>query len=870
MRMDEMEALMTDFTAEANAHLTAMEAGLLQLESQPHDEATINTVFRAAHSIKGTAGFFQLDNIVLLAHAIENLFGEIRDSKLLVTAPLLDCLLAAVDRLKLLVGDVKHSQTLKVADCVENLKRFLAQPTLQTIVPKVESADARVKEADNQTKPLYAASAETGEDESIRVSVRLLDELLTTAGEMVLYRNQLLHIAQTFGSETPQLDAVSKGIDGLTTNLQKTVMQARMQPVGHVFNKLPRMVRDLSRKLGKEVDLTLQGMEVELDRSLIELLADPLVHLIRNALDHGFETPAERQANGKPAAGVLTVRAYNMSGWVVVDVCDDGAGMNPEAIKQCARRKSLASEAELAVMSEEALLNLVMLPGFSTTEKPNALSGRGVGLDVVRSNIEQLGGKAEIFSDYGRGTTVRLTLPITLEIMSAFIVEAAGQPFIIPQKSVSELLLIQAGQKSNASIEHIHTSIALRLRGRLFPLIRLRDILQPQKQENWFDEFTHSEDLLRVLVIKSGHSAYGLVVDVVNDIEEILSKPMSALLGDCDLYSGVTVLGDGSIAMILDTDKLQHLAGGITPIDEPGLRQERPSVTVDEDQYILLFNTFGGETLGLDLTMVARVEKVAASQLQKVGTKYYFAFQGRMIRVICPEFHLPLSRQKGKNKNETMYIILPKWADQKLGIAAASIVDTVQTNIVLEQNGPSGIGIFGSALINNRVVTLLNLHELFLAAAPEYYRLSPRKTPVSGDKESKTRQLRVLLAEDDPFFLKVIKSYLESDGYQVITAVNGEEALVQLHAAEVDLVVSDIEMPVMNGLDLVRAIRNDEQLRRLPVVAVTSLVGDAHKEKGLRAGFDFYEHKLDRTHLLNRLRGILQNPAKVSEQYDDR
>ena len=645
--MDEMEALMVEFAAEANAHLAEMEAGLLQLESQPQDEETINTIFRAAHSIKGTAGFFNLDNIVLLAHAIEDLFGEIRDAKQCLSEPMLDCLLDSVDRLKLLIADITHSQTIDVADCVEKLKQFSGQkrqPSVQSTwdlwnqLSETEQKPAQSRpEEDRPPAPKAAEpgekgkptgtvrimSPETGEDESIRVSVRLLDELLTTAGEMVLYRNQLLHIAQQLGRKTPQLDVVSKGIDGLTTNLQKTVMQARMQPVGHVFSKLPRMVRDISRKLGKEVDLTMQGMEVELDRSLIELLADPLTHLVRNSLDHGFETPAERQAKGKPAAGSLTVRAYNMSGWVVVDVCDDGAGMNLEEIKQCAREKGMASDAELAVMSEEAVLNLVMLPGFSTTRTPNSLSGRGVGMDVVRSNIEKLGGKVELFSNYGQGTTIRLTLPITLEIISAFIVEAAGQPFIIPQKSVSELLLIQPGQKGNASIESVHKGMALRLRGRLFPLIRLRDVLQPQTDENWFDDFMRDEDFLRVLVIKSGHSAYGLVVDVVNDIEEILAKPMSAMLGDCDLYSGVTVLGDGSIAMILDTDKLQHKAGcAVLTEAANGLRPESSSaVRSNEEQYILLFNTSVGETLGLDLTMVSRVEKVAASQLQKVGTK---------------------------------------------------------------------------------------------------------------------------------------------------------------------------------------------------------------------------------------------------------
>ena len=911
MRMDEMEELMQEFVAEAKAHLGEMETGLLQLESHPEDQTTINTVFRAAHSIKGTAGFFQLDNIVSLSHAIEALFGEIRDQKQPLTAPMMDCLLTALDRLKALIDDVKGTLQADVTECTDALRKFslpqaargmqnawalwnelseteaveqsrtaaaaqdaahsepaavqtaaaaavLSQP-VQNELPDTAPAPVSVGKS---AKP--SAPPDLSEDESIRVSVRLLNELLTMAGEMVLHRNQLLHIAQLFGRSVPQLDVVAKGIDELTTNLQKTVMQTRMQAVGHVFGKLPRLVRDLSRQLGKEVELSLQGSEVELDRSLIELLADPLVHLVRNAMDHGFESAERRKELGKPEVGTLSVHAYNQSGWVIIDIRDDGAGIDVSKIKRRALEKGLVAETELAAMNETALLNLVMLPGFSTVDKPNALSGRGVGMDVVRSNIEQLGGKVELFSEFGRGTLIRLTLPLTLAIISAFIVSVDGQPFIIPQKSVSELLLIEPGKKGSASVERVHKSVALRLRGGLLPLIRLKDILRKSKDEDWFDDFTSGEDMLRVLVVKAGQSAYGLAVDVVSDIEEVLAKPLSVLIGNCSLYSGVTVLGDGSIAMILDAENMQKQAGFDMPPQKAVLRTEQAAATCYEEQYMLLFSAAGGETLGIDLTMVARVEKIDASQLQKIGSKYYFTFQGRAIRVIWPEHYLPLHHAKAKL--ETLYIILPKLAKQSVGLVASALVDTVQTRIKLEPGGVDGPGIFGSALIQGRLVVLLNLHELFLQATPEYYRLpAPRTDAALGSTASKN-QLRVLLAEDDPFFRKVISSYLESDGYWVITAENGQAALERLRAEPFDLVVSDIEMPVMNGLELVRAIRSDEALKRLPVVALTSMAGDTHREKGLRAGFDFYEYKLDRIRLLGRLRSIMQERLKVEGQ----
>lgn len=911
MRMDEMEELMQEFVAEAKAHLGEMEAGLLQLESHPDDQTTINTVFRAAHSIKGTAGFFQLDNIVALSHAIEALFGEIRDQKQPLTAPMMDGLLAALDRLKALVDDIKGTLYTDVSDCTEALRKFVlpqtgrsvqnawtlwnelgereedgtpepvvqSEPPLETTVGETVSVVPAIKPAEEKQEAVasklaapagagknikVSGATDLGEDESIRVSVRLLNELLTMAGEMVLHRNQLLHIAQSFGQQVPQLDVVAKGIDELTTNLQKTVMQTRMQAVGHVFSKLPRLVRDLSRQLGKEVDLSLQGSEVELDRSLIEMLADPLVHLVRNAMDHGFETAERRRELGKPAAGTLTVHAYNQSGWVIIDIRDDGAGLDAAKIKRRALEKGLVGEAELAAMNETALLNLVMLPGFSTVDKPNALSGRGVGMDVVRSNIEQLGGKVELFSETGRGTLIRLTLPLTLAIISAFIVRVDGQPFIIPQKSISELLLIEPGKKGSASVERVHKSVALRLRGGLLPLIRLKDILQKSKDETWFDDFSNGDEMLRVLVVKAGQSAYGLAVDVVSDIEEVLAKPLSVMIGNCSLYSGVTVLGDGSIAMILDAENLRRQAGFDIPPQKAVLRTEQAAATCYEEQYMLLFSASGGETLGVDLTMVARVEKIDAAQLQKIGSKYYFTFQGRAIRVIWPEHYLPL--RHAKNKRDTLYIILPKLAKQQVGLVASALVDTVQTTIKLEPGGVDGPGIFGSALIQGQLVVLLNLHELFLQATPEYYRLSPRNVETAATGAVQPGQLRVLLAEDDPFFRKVINSYLESDGYLVTTVVDGQEALARLHADTFDLVVSDIEMPVMDGLELVRAIRADEALKQLPVVALTSMAGDVHREKGLRAGFDFYEYKLDRIRLLGRLRSIMQERLKVEGQ----
>lgn len=891
MELETDNELLKEFVLEAEAHLGEMEAGLLRLEDGEEDEDTVNEIFRAAHSIKGTAGFFGLNKIVELAHSIENLFGELREHRLKGSTEMMDALLAATDLLKKLIHmSPTDSEKYDIADQAAAIKGFLAVPqkpqtdpseafsawelwnqltsndapagaersaspepaveSLQQPVPREEPRPVSAGKAADAPRKVIA-------EDSIRVSVGLLNDLLNLAGEMVLRRNQLLRISQESGGQIPQLEVVAKGIDELTTNLQKKVMKTRMQPIANVFNKFPRIVRDLSRKVGKEVDLTMQGLNVELDRSLIEALVDPMTHLVRNALDHGIEPPEIRAGKHKPSAGSLVLHAYHESGRVLVDVCDDGAGIDLEKVRAKAVQKGLISENESKAMDEADIVNLIMAPGFSTAEQITDISGRGVGMDVVKTNIEKLGGKIEILSNPGIGTTFRLVLPLTLAIISAFIVIVKGRSLVIPQANVRELLLIQPGETRGKSIEILRNRPVLRLRGKLLPLVRLADILEgktPPEAESATEAFADTEQLLRVLVIKSGRRAYGLIVDSVYDTEEILVKPLSTVLGNCGLYSGMTVLGDGSISMILDTERLRRQAGISFNQDTSlvsGGAAAKP--VAEEKQYVLLFRCSGGEVLGLDLAMVARVVETEMSRLQKIGSKYYLYYQGQTIRVIQPEYYLPISRKK--NHPAKVYIILPKLVKHTVGILAEKIQDALYTKVSLDKDGVCGTGILGSARINDTVVTLLNIHELFAKAAPEYDHSSlPRE---NGGTAAAEKSKTILLVEDTPFFLKVVKSYLESDGYEVLSAENGRQALEKLRQAAVDVVISDIEMPLMDGFALVRAIRADEKLRQLPVIALTSLTGEVNREKGLRAGFDIYEYKFDRVRLLESIHQVL-------------
>ena len=902
--------LLNEFVLEAKAHIADMEAGLLRMEEGEEDDDTINRIFRAAHSIKGTASFFELDKIVQLAHIIENLFGELREHRLKVSSDMIDTLLAATDMLGELVDSPASNEAYEIKDNLAAIKHFLEakenqspgpakpsdaqaawnlwdeltnedEPGLPSAPVSAATAPSQVENSSVQTvagntetavpaisrKHRDSQAPEIIMDDSIRVNVGLLNDLLNLAGEMVLWRNQLLRITQDADRPAPQLEVVAKGIDELTTNLQKKIMKTRMQPIANVFNKFPRIVRDLSRKMDKEIDLVMRGMDVELDRSLIEALVDPMTHLVRNALDHGIERPDIRQMCNKPLTGSLVLHAYHEGGRVIIDICDDGAGIDPERVKAKALQKGLVGEKELAVMREADIVNLIMCPGFSTAERVTEFSGRGVGMDVVKTNIEKLGGKVEICSDLGVGTTFRLIVPLTLAIISALIVVADGQSFAIPQANIREFLLIHPGEASENQVRMVRGRPVLLLRGSLLPLIELSellntDVLLRPKQD--VDRLVDPEQILRILIIKAGNTPYGLIVDSIYDTEEILVKTLPKTIRNCGLYSGVTVLGDGSIAMILDTEGMRLQAGFPAEEDAFQLVDVPAKKSFDEEkQYILLFQCSGGEMLGVDLAMVSRVEEIEPSMLKKIGSKYYFVFQGQTTRVIRPENYLPISKKK--NKLSKLYVILPKMMKHPIGIIAEQIHDAIYTTLSLDQHGVCGTGIVGSALIDDNVVTLLNIYELFAQAAPEYYSQAAGRKRIDGkdypEGVAENRSLTILLVEDTPFFLKVVKSYLESVGYEVITAENGREALEKLNQVMVDVVVSDIEMPIMTGIELVRAIRASDRLRHLPVVALTSLTGDVNKEKGLRAGFDVYEYKLDRTSLLDSLRDVLRQRA---------
>lgn len=757
-----------------------------------------------------------------------------------------------------------------------------------------------------------------GTGDVLRVKVELLDQLMNLAGELVLARNQILQsldnkladtasgaalqanlrglldesqrklgagwreqrrtgllteataaaiaeqVAREFTelgrrlgrvlpdrlSDLPGMNATMVNLDAVTTNLQENIMRTRLQSLDAVFGKLPRQVRQLAKQVGKDVELDVTGNEVELDKSIIESLSDPLTHLIRNSLDHGLEDPAGRKAAGKPAAGRLQVRAFHEGGQVNIEIEDDGRGINPDIIRSKAVEKGVVTEAEARLLDDRQAQALIFAAGFSTAEQVSDISGRGVGMDVVRTNIEELGGSIELDSQWGRGTRLRLKLPLTLAIIPSLLVMTAGRRFAIPQVSLDELVRLKNTGQGHG-IEEVRGAEVLRLRGRLLPLLRLSAVLgmPPEEAGETPRRATH------VLVLKAGNNRFGLVVDEVLDSEEIVVKQLPAALKESRCYAGATIMGDGRVAMILDAVGLADFAGlRFTETVEGEHHEELNQAYIErtEGQTLLLFNNAeGGENFALNLALISRIEKIESSAIERVGGQEFLKYQDGSLRLIRLQDHLPVAGP-ARDPHE-LYVIIPKLVKHPMGIIAHDCHDVITTRVEVDRDNLKGTGVLGSAVIDGRMTVFLDIFGLFEAADPETYRQEAfRARSVAG--------ARVLLAEDTSFFRAVEKKYLESLGAEVVAVKDGREAwdLLRSGGQRFDLVVTDVEMPLMDGLELTRQIRASSAWAGIPVVALTSLGSAVNRSEGEAAGVTAYETKLDKERLAATLQKVME------------
>ena len=753
---------------------------------------------------------------------------------------------------------------------------------------KVSSASAPPSQNVCGAPKSMTASSET----SLRVHVSLLDSLMTLAGELVLSRNQLL---QSLASDDRRLSEMSgQRIDLITSELQEAIMLTRMQPIGVVFNKFPRVVRDLSQKLGKEVELVIEGKTVELDKTIIEAINDPLTHLVRNSVDHGIEAPAERRKIGKQRVGRVLLKAFHAAGQVNIQISDDGRGLNGDKLAAAAVKKGLLTEEQSRTMSEKEKVSLIFLPGFSTAENISDVSGRGVGMDVVKTNLEKLGGQTEIDSEPGKGTSIGIKLPLTLAIIPSQIVVTEGERYAIPQVSLVELLRIPA-DKVKERIEKVGDAEVVRLRGNLLPLVRLADVIglertffdpdnheerpdrrqdiadrrskeSPLTPENFQDPDQsekdepeaevrtggdrryHARSALNIAVVSTGAMKYGVIVDRLYDAEEIVVKPLGRHLKNCKGYAGATIMGDGRVSLILDVGNLAHMAGltsveGASRAKDVAQEAREKNMAGNEKQSLLTFRGDVTEQFAVPLNLVERIEKIEKKQIETVGGTQVMQYRGSSLPLFTVD---QVAQVKTLVDTANLLVIVFTIAGREVGLMATGPVDAIDVALSIDGMTLKQTGIMGSAIIDGHTTLLVDMYELVRHLNPEWFEMQETVTTSEGETPT------ILYAEDSNFFRSQVKGFMEDAGYRVLEAEDGLEAwdLLQEHANEISMVVTDVEMPNLDGLGLSRKIKTDERFSSMSVIALTTLAGEDDIARGREAGIDDYQIKLDREKLI--------------------
>jgi two-component system, chemotaxis family, sensor kinase CheA len=758
-----LDELTREFLIESQEGLDRMERCLTELEERPEDAGLIGDIFRSVHTIKGTTGFLGFKRLEKLAHSGENLLGLLREGKLTADEPITTGLLQLMDGLRsilkavevegtegdgedtVLIGrleelqapgksQVKHArvragahqaggaagglqephqataaqaQEQKAASAREMLTPSpelvvaqMTEPARESAAPAVKLAHEKVPEtvlgeADAEGVKPRTQAAGTAAESTLRVDVTLLNRMMNLVGELVLTRNQVLQAT----ASDPNLTLLSRRLDMVTADLRESVMKARMQPVSNIFSKMPRIVRDLSQLLGRRVRLQMEGQETELDKSLLEAIKDPLTHAVRNSLDHGIEPPDVRQAAGKDPEGTLRLRAVQEGSHVVIEVSDDGAGIGVEKVRAKAVERGLITAERAAQLVERELLQLVFLPGFSTAAAVTNVSGRGVGMDVVKTNVEKIGGKVEIESRPGKGTTLRMRIPLTMAIIPALIVRSVGQSFALPQGALSELVHVPPEQ-AEKSIEWMEGAPLYRLRGKLLPLVFLDKLLMP--------EGTHKSSTERdnyIAVLNADGRQYGLVVDGLADPEEIVVKPLSAVLKNIGLYSGATVLGNADLALILDPGAIA-LRAGVTMSGEEktgrGAEAEMEAEAAKNLEYLLV--EVADRQAAVPLADVLRIEQLKVSRIEYIGYRAVLNFEGQLLPV---EDSGGVLAAVAGNPEAQIIVVVCREGGRQVGIAVSQVLDVAAGGDLFEAgtNGRAG----GVTLLKNRVTGVVDL-----------------------------------------------------------------------------------------------------------------------------------------------------------------
>lgn len=890
-----MDDLLQEFLTETSESLDVVDLELVRFEQEPNNAKILDNIFRLVHTIKGTCGFLGLPRLEALAHAGETLMGKYRDGKP-VTEDGVSYILQSIDRLKEILIGLENADGVEPEgsddDLIDALNNISMGPDADVPAAAKEAAPAAKAEgkaADNGKKedapivvqelerelrpgevsldelerafleteveieapvevvkavePAKAEKVETKADgkgavstQSLRVNVDTLENLMTMVSELVLTRNQLLEIARRH--EESEFKVPLQRLSNVTGELQEGVMKTRMQPIGNAWQKLPRIVRDLANDLGKELDLHMIGADTELDRQVLDMIKDPLTHMVRNSADHGLEAPDERRKAGKPEKGQIRLAAYHEGGHIIIEIADDGRGLNIERIRQKVISNGLASEAEAAAMTESQIQKYIFHAGLSTAEKVTSVSGRGVGMDVVRNNIEVIGGSIDVKSITGKGSTFTIKIPLTLAIVSALIVESAGERYAIPQLSVVEL--VQAETNSEHKIEHIKETPVLRLRNKLLPLVNLSRLLGINSHK----DTEVSEDHGFIVVMQVGSHSFGVVVDSVFHTEEIVVKPMSTALRNINMFSGNTILGDGSVIMIIDPNGVasrvgEGVADEIAAIDEA---HQAASSNDDPTTSLLIFHAGSHVPKAVPLSLVTRLEEVNVNMIESSNGRELVQYRGTLMPLVYVNGNV-----KRKQEGAQPMLVFSD-AGRSMGLVVDEIVDIVEDRLHIEVESEQP-GLLGSAVIKGKATEIIDIGHYLPMAFDDWF--------TRGDVKDDKKVRKLLFVDSSEFFRNMLTPIMQAAGYRVTTASSLDHAKELLNRNNLyDVVVADVEMRGGNGFDLARLIHSKPTYGCPALLAISSVCTPSLVEKCRDVRFDDFVAKFDRPGLISALKEL--------------
>ncbi len=880
--------------------LDRVALNLLNIKDNSLSQDKLNELYRDLHSIKGSSYLFGLHPMGQVAHIMESTLDALRGERLTLNERLLWVLERGTDLLRRMLGSCKKNETatLSPADVADSLSvstkiaeitsesldridpllffdepffmdekwedSLLRQEVQQTLTPiKIEEEKVqepkkeptrvmekevpseKIPEIQGATLAQEAPPPGTG-SESLRVSVEILENLMNLVGELVLIRNQYIQHAND--NKDSEFANLNQRLNYVTAELQEQVMKTRMQRIETVLSKFHRVVRDLSRTMSKKVNFKLVGADTELDKSILEAIKDPLMHIVRNSLDHGLETPEERLQKSKPEEGTVEIKSYHEGGQVIIEISDDGRGLSREKITQKIIEKKLATQDECDRLSDRDIFLYIFAPGFSTADKISSVSGRGVGMDVVKTNVEKIGGVVDLSSQLGRGTVIKLKIPLTLAIIPALIIRSGGERFSIPQVKLIELVRVETEEfHSSQKVEMLQDIPVYRLRGQLLPLVSLNKILGIPSNPS-------SPGCESIVVLNADSCVFGLIVDDIEDSNDIVIKPLMQFLKDLSIYSGATILGDGNICLTIDVVGLANRAGIHAQSEflygfQQDPRSGSHSILTDQCDYLLVDIGASGK-YGLPLSLINRLEEFHQEKIELTGDQRVIRYRGSLLPILSISQYLNLKNIKPLGDSPMCSVIVIERAHSLFGLEVESIEDIITASAEIHTGIKDRPGILGNIVIDQKIVVLIDAFKMI----DDY--LGVEKSQLSQEDKKKIADKRalhrLLLVEDSPFFRKHVGEVLRNFGFQVIVASDGEAGYNALVASQekISAIVSDIEMPILNGFELAQKVKQNPLYQSIPMAALTSRFKKSDIEHGEKVGFSHYLEKLNADQLI--------------------